>query len=100
MTVTDAFGPIAAGVDRYVSMALVPMWSVALLVLLPAIWRLSTGRGRYTDAIWGIAFAGISNRLSYLLHVSPIVSHVTAAATGVAVIGFAVWYQLDEAREA
>jgi len=93
---TDVLGQLAAGLDPLVSRLLVPAWCITLLVLLPAIWRLLRGQGRHTDAIWGLSFLGISNRLTYLLHISPLLSHLTALLVAFGVAGFAAWYQLDE----
>lgn len=46
--------------------ATLSLWSwiaTAVFLLIPAVWRLFTGNGRYLDALWCVALFVVANRL-------------------------------------
>ena len=72
-------------------------WVICIACLIPAIWRMVRGTGRYLDAIWAVVLLLAVNRESFLFHVSPVFSHASAAILAIVLAGFCVWYQRHDA---
>ena len=70
---------------------------LCLLVMIPAVYRLVRGRGRYLDPIWAMLLLLSVNRLSFLLRVSPTFSLGSALLLALVLAPFAVWYQRHDA---
>lgn len=68
-------------------------WLLCLACLSPAVWRLVRRRARSLDPIWGVVFLLVLNRLSFLLKVSPLISHTTAVALALVMAGLTISYQ-------
>ena len=73
-------------------------WLLCLLCLCPAVWRIMTLRPRSLDPIWGLVFLLAMNRLSFLAHISPEVSHATALILALAMAALSTWYQRTDRR--
>ncbi len=81
---------MAADIPQPVS---VGAWLVCLACLSPAVWRIARRRARSLDPIWGVVFLLAVNRLSFLFHVQPLISHGTALLLAIAMSGLTLWYQ-------
>ena len=73
-------------------------WLLCLLCLCPAVWRIMTLRPRSLDPIWGLVALLAMNRLSFLAHISPEVSHATALILALAMAAMSTWYQRTDRR--
>lgn len=82
MIVTDIPQPVSVGA-----------WLLCMACLLPAVWRIAWRRARSLDPIWGVVFLLAVNRLAFLFHVEPLVSHGTAFLLALAMAVLTVWYQ-------
>ena len=63
-------------------------WAIALILLLPPLWRLVLREGRYLDALWGVCLLGVVNRLAMGAFVVP--PAVSDAASALLAILFAL----------
>jgi hypothetical protein len=82
MTATDIPQPVSVGA-----------WLLCLACLSPAVLRIARRRARSLDPIWGVVFLLAVNRLSFLFHVEPLVSHGTAFLLAIAMAVLTLWYQ-------
>lgn len=71
-------------------------WLLCLLCLSPALLRIAMLRPRRLDPIWGLVAMLAMNRLSFLLRISPQVSHATAIALAVAMALLSISYQASD----
>jgi hypothetical protein len=82
MTATDIPQPVSVGA-----------WLLCLACLSPAVLRIARRRARSLDPIWGVVFLLVVNRLSFLFHVEPLVSHGTPFLLAIAMAVLTLWYQ-------
>ena len=82
MTVTDIPQPVSVGA-----------WLLCMACLFPAVWRIARRRARSLDPIWGVVFLLSVNRLAFLFHVQPLISHGTALLLAIAMSCLTLWYQ-------
>jgi hypothetical protein len=79
--------------DDALRAASVVTWSILIVCLVPAIWRLLRARGRYFDPVWGIVFLLAINRLSFLARIPLELSHATAALLALTMAGMTIGYR-------
>lgn len=76
------------------------VWAVCLVCMSPAVCRIAFGRSRSLDPIWGLMTLLVVNRLSFLLHVSREVSHLTAILLAIGSTIVTVSYQRWDGKTA
>lgn len=76
------------------------VWVICLICLSPAVFRIACGRSRSLDPIWGLMTLLVLNRLSFLLHISREVSHLTAILLAIGSTIVTVSYQRWDGRTA
>lgn len=82
--------------DEALRIAGLPAWLLCIACLMPAVLRILRRRGRYLDPIWAVVFLLAVNRLSFLLRVSPELSHLTAVLLALAMAATTVGYQRSD----
>lgn len=97
MDLDNSAANLVAATDKAWPEAGVIGWLICLACLLPAVLRLMAARGRYLDPIWALVFLLAINRLTFLLQVSRVLSHVTALVLALAMAWFSLWYQRHDA---
>lgn len=73
-------------------------WSLCLLALSPAVYRLGRRRWRSLDPIWCVMFLLALNRLSFVLKVSQPLSQATAVALALTLAVLATSYQRSDTQ--
>ena len=94
---TSGYRAVPHSLDDVLRAASGVTWTVVLVCLAPAVWRLISHRGRHLDALLGLIFLLALNRLSFLLRISPEFSHAGALLLAMALVPLAVWYQRHDA---